>query len=94
MQSKWKNVLVILKVANGFQKRDCPFRSLLDTKVRIFHNVFLQKLSEASYLKKKKVQCVPPHHLCSSPVAEHFNQLFLCFKDFSLDLQLVGVESQ
>lgn len=47
-----------------------------------------------SFLFKKKMQCVPPHHLCSSPVAEHFNQLFLCFKDFSLDLQLVGVELQ
>lgn len=38
------------------------------------------------------MQCVPPHHLHSSPVVEHFNQLFLCFKDFSFDLQLVGVE--
>lgn len=59
---------------------------------------FSQRISSKAIrsfiFKKKKVQCVPPHHLCSSPVAEHFNQLFLCFKDFSLDLQLVGVESQ
>lgn len=92
MQSKWKKVLIILKVANGFQKRDCPFCSLLEMKVHSFHNIFLQKLSEASYFKK--MRCVPLHHLCSSPVVEHFNQLFLWFKDFSFDLQLVGVELQ
>lgn len=42
----------------------------------------------------KKMQFVIPHCLCNSPVVEHFNQLFLCFKDFSFDLQLVGVELQ
>ena len=40
------------------------------------------------------MQRATPHHLCRSPVVEHFNQLFLCFKDFSFDLQLVGVELQ
>lgn len=40
------------------------------------------------------MQRATAHHLCSSPVVEHFNQLFLCFKDFSFDLQLVGVELQ
>lgn len=89
---KGRKVLIILKVASGFQKWDCLFFLLLEMKVHNFHNIFFQKLSEASYLKKK--QYVTPHHLCNPPVVSHVNQLVLCFKGFSFDLQLVGVELQ
>lgn len=62
-------------------------------KVYSFHNIFFSNGYMKSFIKKK-MQRATPHHLCRSPVVEHFNQLFLCFKDFSFDLQLVGVELQ
>lgn len=74
MPFKWRKVLIILKVANGFQKWDCPFCLLLEIKVHNSLNIFFQKLSETSYFSKSSVS-LP----IISVVPLWFNILINCF---------------
>lgn len=93
MGSRWRKGLTWM----DFQSGTVPFTylwrwtcTMSPQRTLFFAESYMRSFSFLFFL----MQRATPHHLQRWPVVEHFNQLFLRFKDFSFDLQLVGVELQ